>query len=370
MPGVVYQILHYLIGLRRLGYDAYYVEDSTRWVYDSIAEDVVPDPAGNVGIVAGILDSHGFGSRWAFRNNHDEGWCYGLTEAQLCALYRDADALLNVTGQTLHEDQLACQRRVYIESDPFATQVRLHQGDAEERARLAAHDTFFTFGENIGAPDCGIPATDFDWLPTRQPVDMELWQPPARIAAGPRYTTITSWVNHVESIVHDGEAYYWQKDREFETFLELPHRSPASFELASNGDDEVVRMLASHGWRHVPANEVAKDAHSYRAYVWGSRGEFTVARDQYVRPRTGWFSDRSACFLAAGRPVITQETAFSKFLPTGRGLFAFSTLDQIVAAVDSIETDYEAHSKAAREIAAEYFAAEKVIDSLMTRARL
>ena len=370
LPGVVYQILHYLIGLRRLGYDAFYVEDSTRWVYDSVVQDVVPDPIGNVGIVAAVLDSNGFAGRWVFRSGHEGRRCYGLTEAQLCSLYRDADALLNVTGQALHEDQFTCRRRIYIESDPFATQVRLSQGDSEERERLASHDTHFTFGENIGAADCGIPMTDIDWLPTRQPVDMELWQPTFGIAAGTRYTTITSWVNHVESVIHDGEAYHWQKDREFEKFLDLPHRSPASFELASNADDEVIGMLTSHGWRHVPVNEVAKDAGSYRAYVWKSRGEFTVARDQYVRPRTGWFSDRSACYLAAGRPVITQETAFTKFLPTGRGLFAFNTLDEIVAAVDSIETDYEAHSKAAREIAAEYFAAERVVDSLMTRACL
>ena len=370
LPGVIYQILHYLIGLRRLGYDTFYVEDNTRWVYDSVVQAVVPNAAGNVAIVAAVLDSHGFRGRWAFRHGHEEGSCYGMTEPQLCSLYRDADALLNVTGQTLHEDQLACRRRVYIESDPFATQVRLHQEDAEEQARLSAHDTYFTFGENIGAPDCGIPATCKSWLPTRQPVDLKLWQPPAGTVPGTRYTTITTWENHIDSIVHDGETFHWRKNREFEKFLDLPSRSTASFEIALNVDDDVLGMLASCGWRHVTANEVAKDVNSYRAYVWGSRGEFTVARDQYVRPRTGWFSDRSACYLAAGRPVISQETAFSKFLPIGRGLFAFSTLDEIVAAVDAIATDYETHAAAAREIAAEYFAAEKVVGSLMKRADL
>jgi hypothetical protein len=370
LPGVIYQILHYLIGLRRLGYEAYYIEDNIRWVYDSVAQTVVPDPGANVAIVAAALDSHGFADHWGYRCGNEVGRCYGMTEAELASLYRDADALLNVTGQTLEGDQLTCRRRIYIESDPFASQVRLHRGDADELARVSAHDTHFTFGENIGAADCGIPATQIDWLPTRQPVDVELWHPPAGTVATDRYTTITTWENHVDAIIHDGETYHWRKDREFEKFLDLPRRTQASFEIALNVDDDVLGLLASYGWKYAAANEVAMDTDSYRAYVWGSRGEFTVARDQYVRPRTGWFSDRSACYLAAGRPVITQETSFSKFLPTGCGLFAFTTLDEIVAAVDRIETNYAAHARAAREIAAEYFAAEKVVGRLMTQAGL
>jgi len=129
-------------------------------------------------------------------------------------------------------------------------------------------------------------------------------------------------------------------------------------------------MLDEHGWRQVHSIEMSTDANVYRNYVQSARGEFTVARDQYVRPKTGWFSDRSACYLAAGRPVITQETGFSKFLPTGKGLFGFKTMDDVVRAVDAVEADYEGNCRAAREIAAEYFAAEKVVGSLMQRAGL
>lgn len=370
LPGVIYQILHYMIGLRRLGYEAFYVEDNTRWVYDSAVQAVVPNPGANVAIVAAALNSHGFRDRWAFRYGPGEAHCYGMTESEVCSLYRDADALLNITGQALNDDQLGCRRRLYIESDPFATQVRIHQGDAEVLGRVEVHDTHFTFGENIGAADCGIPPTGVDWLPTRQPVDLELWQPPVAITAGTRYTTVTTWENRIDSIHHNGKAYHWRKDREFGKFLELPSRAPATFEIALNSDDSVLDMLASFGWRHVAGTEVAKDCETYRGYIWGSRGEFTVARDQYVRPRTGWFSDRSACYLAAGRPVITQETGFSKFLPTGRGLFAFSTMDELVAAVDMVESDYQSHSAAAREIAREFFSAEKVVQSMMERAGL
>ncbi len=371
MPGVVYQVLHYLIGLRRLGYDAYYVEDSVRWVYDFEIDDVTLDATKNVGIVAALLEANGFSEQWAFRGNYEGGRCYGMADAEITRLVRDADALLNVTGQDMPEEQLACPRRIYVESDPFATQVRLHNGDAEEFARLAAHDTHFTFGENIGATDCLIPATEFRWLPTRQPVDIGLWTPSAEFSAPrPMYTTISSWVNHVPSIKYKGDSYHWQKDREFEKFLDLPRLAPVRFELATKVDAQVSEMLCGHEWHHVPAENVAERMDDYRAYIWRSRAEFTVARDQYVRPKTGWFSDRSACYLAAGRPVITQETGFSKFVPTGEGLFAFSTMDEILSAVEAIESDYEAHSDAARAIAEEYFAAEKVVGSLMERAGL
>ncbi|MBC6429518.1 hypothetical protein FM036_01000 [Nostoc sp. HG1] len=127
--------------------------------------------------------------------------------------------------------------------------------------------------------------------------------------------------------------------------------------------------MVDRGWRIVSARALS-DPIVYRNYICASLGEFTVTKDQYVRPRTGWFSDRSACYLAAGRPVITQETGFSKFLPTGKGLFAFNTMEDILAAVDAIESDYEGNCRAAREIASEYFAAEKVIGSLMERAGL
>jgi hypothetical protein len=371
LPGVIYQILHYLIGLRRLGYDAYYVEDSTRWVYDSSVEDVVPDPAANVGIVASVLNSYGFADRWAYRDEWGPANCYGMDRDRITSLYRDADALLNVTGQELREEQLICRRRIYLETDPFATQVRVHQGDLAEIARLEAHDTLFTFGENLGAADCGIPLTQFTWLPTRQPVDVELWSTAdASVSPGSSYTTVTSWVNHVESVVHEGETYYWQKDREFERFVELPRRTSTQFELASSGREYVPPTWEANGWRHVPVGEVAGDTASYRGYIRRSRAEFTVARDQYTRPRTGWFSDRSACYLAAARPVITQDTGFGKFLPTGNGLFAFNNMEDILSAIDAIESDYEAHSRAAREIAVEHFAAEKVVASLMERAGL
>jgi hypothetical protein len=370
LAGVTYQFLHYLIGLRRLGYDPYYIEDSGRWVYDPALNDLSPDASGNIAAVTPVLEAHGFANHWAFRGNYPDGRCYGMSEEEILKLYREADAFLNVTGaQEIREEHLACPRRIYVESDPFASQVKVARGDAATIATLAAHDTHFSFGENLGAADCAVPIERFHWLPTRQPVVMDLWansdNPP-----GPAYTTITTWHNKGKDITLRGETYYWTKDREFEKFLDLPRRRPVPFELAAGVPEDVRQLLCSHRWRQVHSVEISKDIHQYRSYIQSSRGEFTVARDQYVRPKTGWFSDRSACYLAAGRPVITQETGFSKFLPTGKGLFAFQTMDDILAAVDTIENDYEGNCRAAREIAAEYFAAEKVVGSLMERAGL
>jgi hypothetical protein len=175
-------------------------------------------------------------------------------------------------------------------------------------------------------------------------------------------------VNHVASIVYQGERYYWAKDREFEGFLTLPRQRPHAFEIAAVVLDDARERIVSNGWSHVDAHPLSADAELYRDYIRGSRAEFTVARDQYVRPRTGWFSDRSACYLAAGRPVITQETGFSKFLPTGEGLFPIRTMEDVLAAVDRIESDYERHRRAAREIAEECFAAPRVVGSLLERA--
>ena len=370
LAGVTFQFLHYLIALRRLGYDPYYIEDSGRWIYDPVLNDISPNATPNIEAVAPVLDAHGFGDRWAFRGNYPEGQCYGMTEAQILALYREADAFLNVTGaQEIREEHFQCPRRIYVESDPFASQAKVANGDDVTIRELDAHDTHFTFGENIGNPDCGIPLGRYQWMPTRQPVVMDLWRHAYDGSQAP-YTTITTWHNKGKDVVYKGERYYWTKDREFERFLDLPLRRPVPFEMAVGAPEDVQRRLKENGWRQRKSVDLSASVTAYQQYIERSHGEFTVARDQYVRPRTGWFSDRTACYLAAGRPVITEDTGFGKFLPTGDGLFPFHTMDDVLAAVDAIESDYPRHCRAAREIAESHFGAEGVVGSLMSRAGL
>ncbi len=370
LAGVAMQFLQYLIGLRQLGFDVYYVETAHNYVFDPATYDRSPDYHTNAATAAALLDAHGFRDRWSFRAFYDdEDTTYGMSNAAVRQLFRDADALLNVTGwHVLDDDHLRCPTRLYVESDPFSSQVDVANGNEEVIAALSAHTHFFSFGENIGAPDCLVPTGQFEWLPTRQPIVLSLWEhdaPPGR-----EYTTITTWQNDNKHRHFRGEDYYWTKNREFERVLDVPMRRDVPFQMATSVDKATESRLNSFGWEYIDAMRLSKSVEAYQHYIQRSRAEFTVARDQYVRPRTGWFSDRSASYLASGRPVITQDTAFGKFLPTGRGLFAFRTADDVLASVDAIESDYDGHCAAAIEIAREYFAADRVLESMMSRVGL
>src|SRR2546426_4259844 len=270
LAGVTYQFLHYLLGLRRLGYDPYYIEDSGRWIYDPRINEFSPDVTGNLETVVSVLEAHGFGERWAFRGNYPDGKCYGLTEQQILQLYRDADAFLNVTGaQEIREEHLACKRRIYVESDPFASQVKVAKGDEGMIKMLAAHDTLFSFGENLGALDCDVPIEKFHWLPTRQPVAVDLWNNGA--PGGSAYTSITTWHNKGKNLEWRGDTWYWTKDREFEKFLDLPRRRSVPFEIATSVDESVQQRLREQGWRQTGSVEISRDAGLYRRYIQQSR---------------------------------------------------------------------------------------------------
>jgi hypothetical protein len=291
--------------------------------------------------------------------------CFGAGPDALADLYRTADLALNVTGaQEIRAEHDRLDRIAYVQSDPFGLQVDLEQGHRWARDQMARHCVHFTFGELTGTPASCAPTGGITWHPTRQPVAMELWPaaPP-----GARFTTITTWRNDTKHKVWNGETYYWTKHREFLAVADLPRHTSATLELAIDVDPAEAPLLAASGWHLTRRSELAVDVAAYARYITASRGEFTTARDQFVRPRTGWFSDRSATYLAAGRPVVTQDTGFGDVLPTGEGLFAFETVDDAAAALDEIECDPVRHGRSARALAGEYFAAERVLDDLIAR---
>lgn len=370
--GVAWQILHYLVGFRRLGYDVYYVEDTGDWPYDPIADSITDDCSFTVAYIAGLLDRCGLGDRWAYRSAAD-GQTYGLSEQRLAELFQTADVLINLTAATvLREEHLRVPIRVYLETDPVMPQIEVAQGRDFTIELLDAHTHHFSYGENLGAPDCGVPVERFTYQPTRQPVIADWWTAPAPPHNGTiRFTTVASWEQTGKDISWNGETYLWSKHHEFLKLIDLPDRVACSFELALACDDaETLNLLRAHGWSTDDAMVLSANVDTYRDYVMGSDGEFTVAKDQNIRLRSGWFSDRSACYLAAGKPVITQDTGFASHLPVGRGLFAFRTEDDVQEAVESIRSNYDAHAAAAREIGAEYFGAERVIGDLMVRVGL
>jgi GT2 family glycosyltransferase len=246
-------------------------------------------------------------------------------------------------------------------------EIEIHNQNQETLDYLSPHCAFFTFGENLGKPDCRVPVPEqFDFKPTRQPVILDFWEPHGRDDAT-MFTTIGNWRQPWREVKFQGETYRWSKHFEFHKFLDLPRRVQQPFELAlASYNEEDQRLLESKGWRIRPALEFSQNLDAYCRYITGSRGEFTVAKDQNIRLRSGWFSDRAATYLAAGRPVITQDTGFCNVLPTGEGLFSFSTIDGIVAAVEAVNADYERHRRAALTIAREYFSHEVVLTRLLS----
>jgi hypothetical protein len=381
LAGVSWQVLQYLEGLRRLRYDCYYIEDTGDWPYNP--EQTLSEYHGTpyvvhceyaVNYVARVMSWHGLGDRWAYRSRID-GQLFGLSESRVSSVFNNADVLLNLTGSTrLFEEHLRVPVRIYLETDPVIRQIEVATGDRKAIKLLSAHTHHFTYGENLGAPDCGVPSTEFDYHSTRPPVIMDWWtEEDWRSSAFGHarqsvYTTIGNWAQTGKDLEWNGETYHWSKHFEFLKFIDLPRRIPQRLELAlfckTEEDAKAIPLLKSHGWLVRDAIAVSRDILPYRDYILQSRGEFTVAKDQNIRLRSGWFSDRSACYLAAGRPVVTQDTAFGNVLPTGLGLFSFRTMEDIVVAFDAIECDYKRHCIAAREIAAEYFAAEKVLGRL------
>jgi hypothetical protein len=367
LAGVAWQALHYLEGFRRLGYDVWYVEDTGDWPYDPVQNTVTGDCRYAVEFIARMLGWCGLPGRWAYRAGSENGRLYGLAEPDLAALWQSASVLINLTGSTrLGGPQLGVPVRVYLETDPVAPQIQVAQGNQSTIDLLAAHTHHFTYGENFGAPDCRVPVVRFAYRPTRPPVILEWWAAAAAPAATSRFTTIANWKQTGKDIEWQGERYSWSKHEEFLKFLDLPRRTRQPLELALTTDDRAaVQLLESHGWRVRNALAISRDLRPYQDYIRQARGEFTVAKDQNVRLRSGWFSDRSACFLAAGRPVVTQDTGFGHALPTGRGLFAFRTRDEAAAALEAIGADYAGHAQAARRLAAEYFASERVLGELL-----
>jgi hypothetical protein len=363
--GMAWNTVQHLIGLRRLGYDVYYVEATGVWPFNATTDDC----SFPVAYISTILDRFGFQDKWAYVAAHSDGRSYGLSENRVKELYAHADAIVNLFGGTvLREEHLQCPVRIYLETDPVIHQIRLANGERKYYDLIGAHTVLFSWGANYGASDCGVPTAPFTYRPTRPPVVLDLWDAPYQPTAR-RFTTVAHWDQSVKDLEYQGELYSWSKHREFLKILDLPQRTPQECALALAIDDlATVQLLTQHGWVVEDAYEISKTMESYRDYIWRSRGELTVAKDMNVRLRSGWFSERSAAYLAAGKPVITQETAFSKFLPTGMGLFAFRGLDDIPPMLESINSDYRKHSDAAKEIAAEYFDADKVLRQLMCEA--
>jgi hypothetical protein len=361
--GQTWLYLNWLRGLQQAGCDVYYVEDDAAWPYDPRADSITDDPTYAAAHIDGVLKRVGLEGRWAYRALYRNGGdVLGMSKERLLDLYRDCDALLNVCGATvLNDDHARARYKVYVETDPVTNQLELAEGKEKTRQMLAAHDVIVTYGENYGAADCRVPMDGLRYLKTRQPIDLALW-PNAFDANASSYTTIGNWKQKGHDVVWNGETYYWSKHHEFLKFIDLPRRRPnVRFDLWLNVDEEEDRRrLTENGWSFRSPLQQSLEVFGYQELFRQSRAEWTVAKDQNVRLRSGWFSERDACYLASGKPVIAQSTGFENVLPTGAGLFAFRTMDDVLGAIDAIESDYPKAARAARAVAEDYLDSRKV----------
>jgi len=369
--GVVWQLLHHLIGLRELGFDVYYIEDHGAYVYDAIAQTLTSDSSNNLKLVGGILDRFGFAGRWGFLDpvTHDY---LGMPKARCHELIRESDAVINLCGASEPRDEhFASRLMIYLETDPGVFQMSLERGDPFAMRVASAHKLFFTYAANIGKPDCIVPSGGLTWHPTRPPVLLDQWHPGIGPEVPCAFTTVGTWHNRGKDVDIGGSTYYWSKHINFVEVTDVARRADQPIELATDlsSGPEYDRAVAG-GFTFRPVVPMSLDIDDYREYISSSRGEFTVSKDLYVRTRSGWFSDRTVCYLAAGRPAITQFTGFEKYIPSGIGLLGFNDADSAVDAIRTVNSDYSRHAKAAREIASEYFDAGKLLGQIAKKAGL
>ena len=368
LAGQAWAHLHYLLGLQALGHDVTFFEDAG-WpgaCYDPEQGTMGNDAGYGIRVLEQLLGRFGLEGRWVFRDLHKT--CSGLSQRAADECIACADVLLNLSGVTWFDGFERIPARAFVDEDPVFTQVHAAT-DRGFWSLLNGHQSLFSYGHNIGLPGCGIPAAGLSWQPFQQPIALDLW-PVARDPAeggGPAdtLTTILSW-NAYGAVEFEGKTF-GSKSMSFPLVKTLPARTPQRLELAVSGEDVPAGELSSSGWMLRDPLAVSRSLDSYREYISASRGEFSIAKHGYVASRSGWFSDRSAAYLACGRPVILQDTGYTDWLPAGEGLLAFDDLDGALGAVAAVNGAYERHRRAARAIAEEYFDARRVLGSLLER---
>lgn len=371
--GATWAVLQYVLGLRRLGHDVYLAEPIAPKAVRTVpgeggpAEQAVTGTglaaSDNAAYFRRVVEEFGLADHAALVLTGTQE-TVGLPYDELRRVARRADLLINISGMLTDEALISSVRtRVYLDLDPAFNQLWSAVQGVD--MRFAGHTHFVTIGLDIGAPHCPVPTCGLTWLKTLQPVVLEQW-PMARNAPLNGWTTVANWRGY-GSIEHEG-AKYGQKAHSLRQFVELPTRATEPIRLALGIHPEEtadLALLKANGWELVDPGVVAQTPSRYREFLQQSKGELGIAKSGYVLSQCGWFSDRSACYLASGRPVIAQETGFSRHLPTGSGLLAFRTADDVLAAMDGLRTNYAAHAHSARLIAEEHFDSDKVLGRLL-----
>jgi hypothetical protein len=359
--GLTWVFLQYVLGLRRLDWDVLFLDRlEPDMCVDAAGRHVSVEDSVNLRYLTEVMERFGLGDRWSLV--YEGKRFFGLSREEVLERVRHCAFLLNVMGYLNHEEILAAApRRVFLDIDPGFPQMWRELGLADV---FDGHDHFVTVGANVGQPACTIPTCGFRWIGTPQPVVLDHWPPTTR---GGAFTSIVSWRGPFAPVRYRGRTY-GLRVHEFRKFAALPGLSGRAFEIAleiHSSDQKDRAMLEAEGWSLVDPAAVAGDPWAYREYIQRSAGELGVAKSMYVDTRSGWFSDRSICYLASGKPVLVQDTGLGDRYPIGEGLLTFSTLDEALAGVEAICQDYERHARTARLVAEEHFASDGVLGRLL-----
>ena len=373
--GVAWDYLQYPIGLARLGHDVVYHEDTWCWPYDPSRRTMTDDPAYSAGYLRDFFARYApeLAERWHYLHLHETS-C-GMSRETFDAFAKTADLFLNVSGGSFFPEALSPScLKLFLDSDPGYNQIILSERPSwsENVERwcdgVRAHDRHFTYAENFGSPDCTMPSAGIAWKKTRMPVVPELWPArPERVVPESPWSTVMTWNVFKGKLEYRGVEYRG-KAEEFAKIAGLPRRFDRGFRVAVGGTEAPLAELVAQGWDAEDGPSATLSPQDYQDYIAASRGEVSVAKNVYVALRTGWFSTRSACYLAASRPVVVQDTGFSNILPTGHGLHAFSTADEAAAAIEAVEANYEVEMQAARDVAFAHFDARQVLSRLIEDA--
>lgn len=366
LGGLAWHHLQYMMGIARLGHDVYFVEDSDDYpsCYDPARH--VTDTCPDYGLLFATqaFGGVGLGDRWVYYDAHTARWL-GPCAEKILSILETADLILNLSGVNPIRPWFAkIPVRVLVDTDPVFTQVR-HLEEPLSRKLALQHTVFFSFAENIKLPRSTIPNDGLPWQATRQPIVLDTWPVTPGPSSG-KFTTIMQWDSYAMR-EYKGLRYGMKSDS-FGPYLELPEKVKSGFEIAVGSPTAPRALLRSKGWTVLNPLEPTRDPWTYQRYIQRSKAEFSVAKHGYVVSYSGWFSERSAAYLASGRPVVVQETGFSDWLPSGSGVLSFSTLDEALAGIQEVNRRYEFHCEAARAIAEEYFDAGKVLRRLVESA--
>ena len=357
--------IHYIAGLQSLGYEVHYVEclNVPDECYNPRTNCFSNDPGFALRYLDELMPRYGIiREKMSFidreNNCHLSGW------NRLNEVLQQADFLLTLADPSWRPEFEQCQRKAFVDGDPLFTQVAFLNGENPMAVVLPHYDTLFSYGVRIGKDDCTIPAAGREWIPTRPVVSTMLWDPTPCTDHLPG-TTVMNWKAWGQ-VKYDGKIY-GHKDQEFEKYIELPNRTAETIVLALGGSPPRDDIIA-HGWHLVDPIEKTGTIDAYKEFIAGSKFDFGIAKHAYVASRSGWFSDRSTCYLAAGRPVLHEDTGCGDWLPTGEGVFLFSSIEDVLKHLKCLNADYAQHARAARAIAEEHFEASKIVGQMLEDA--